>query len=64
MTSQKVASSKKQEVTIGEMLAVVKELWFKIDDGRDMIELELKLVAKMLVEIGVIPDESAAIKYI
>jgi hypothetical protein len=46
------------------MLAVVKELWFKIDDGRDMIELELKLVAKMLVEIGVIPDESAAIKYI
>jgi hypothetical protein len=51
-------------VTIGEMLAVVKELWFKIDAGRDMIELELTLVAKMLVEIGVIPDESSAIKYI
>ncbi len=51
-------------MTIGEMLAVVKELWFKIDDGRDMIELELSKVAKMLVEIGVIPDESVAIKYV
>jgi len=27
------------------MLAIVKELWFKIDAGRDMIKLELKLVA-------------------
>jgi len=46
------------------MLAVLKELWFKIDAGRDMIELEIKLVAKMLVEIGVVPDESVALKYI
>jgi hypothetical protein len=46
------------------MLAVVKELWFRIDAGRDMVELAAQEVAKMLVEIDVLKDELSALNYI
>lgn len=52
------------QVTIGEMLAVVKEIWFRIDAGRDMVELPTIEVARMLVDIGVLNDELNAKKFI
>lgn len=33
------------------MLEVVKELWFKIDGGRDLVELPAIDVARMLSEV-------------
>jgi len=61
---KRIENLAKADVSIGEMLEVVKQLWFKLDGGRDMIEMELRLVARMLVDFQVIQDESSAIKYI
>jgi len=46
------------------MLAVVKELWQKLDNGKDNMVLELDKVARMLVDLKSIPDISSAHKYI
>jgi hypothetical protein len=61
---KRIENLAKADVSIAEMLDVVKQLWFKLDGGRDMIEMELRLVARMLVDFEVIQDESSAIKYI
>ena len=35
-------------MTIGEVLATVKRVWFELDDGKDRLELPILEIAKML----------------
>ena len=53
-----------EEVTIGEMVAVIKELWFRIDAGRDLVELSSMEVARLLVDVGALNNANSALSYI
>ena len=55
----------KVEATISEMLAAVRDLWFELDDGRGVLELECNRVARKLCSaFQAFPDHSTAQKYI
>ena len=48
MAEKKVTPAKqkkKEDVTIAEMLATVRDIWFELDKGRGVIELEIDAVA-------------------
>ena len=54
----------KVDVTIKEMLAAVRDVWFEVDGGRGMTELECEAVAFKLCAFQALPDHSTAQKYI
>ena len=67
MAEKKVTPAKqkkKEDVTIAEMLATVRDIWFELDKGRGVIELEIDAVAFKLCAFQAFPDHSTAQKYI
>lgn len=52
-------------MNIAEMNQVVKETWYKIDNGNEKVELDIRDIALFLSkQWGVTPDPSGSIKYI
>ena len=52
------------EVTINDMLAEVRKLWFELDQNEGKLDLELNTVAWKIVALKALPDLSTAQKYI
>ena len=69
-TKSQVDSSKKSqkkpsdEVTINDMLAEVRNLWFELDQNEGKLSLDLNTVAWKLVSMKALPDLSTSQKYI
>jgi len=51
-------------ISINEMLAEVREIWYYLDDGRGDLEIELRQVSELFSQLQVIADVSSAEKYI
>ena len=63
MAQQKITprkNKKKADITISEMLSTVKDIWFEIDSGRGVDELECEAVAFKLCAFQAFPDHSTA----
>ena len=58
--NQQVLKKPTDEVTINDMLAEVRKLWFELDEKEGKLELELNTVAWKIVSLKALPDLSTA----
>lgn len=52
------------QISINDMLLEVRNIWFELDEGRGLLELDMVPVCQLLCSFKVMQDLSSACKYI